>query len=421
MVSIGHIESPAFLVDVLADGRFIYRDGNQSLSDRTGLGRRLIKGRSPQELLPEPLASAVVAHYAACARSVAVMAFEEQFECEGKSSHWRTTLVPMPDARTGAVTTLLGILTEITTTKRAELALLRANAQLSLALQAVQGAHWQYDIHHHRFEASPSLALLLGEATPRPVSLDEWISRIPASDRPGASFHALIDGTSEEQLTRFRILTRAGDERWLKCRRQAVQGAGQTAQIVFGVTVDITDEVREERRLMLEAQHDGLTRLLNRRGFLGRLEAMVEECELDGSALSVLMLDLDRFKPVNDSFGHAAGDAVLAAVGQRMEGILRPGDCAARLGGDEFVVAVQGRDPLRTEQLIERLRQRIERPCPFRTELIPIAVSIGTATWEQGQTVADIMERADRALYAEKRHKRAMVRRVEPLVLRRRA
>ena len=406
MVTVERLGTPAFVVDVREGGSFLYREGNRALTERTGLGGRLIAGGTPEAVLPKAIAQLVLAQYRACVATVAVTTFEEQFESGGAMSHWRTTLVPLVDPGTGRVSALLGTLVEITDTKAAERDLLRANAKLSLALQAVQGTHWEYDIARNHFEAAPSLALLLGEASPRVVSLSEWISTIRAEDRPAASFHALIDGSLGEQVTQFRVETPTGDQRWLRCRRLAIKGAGGQAVMIFGVTVDVTDDVLREQQLTREAEHDGLTALLNRRGFLARLGRAVAECEGGGATLTMLMLDLDRFKAVNDSFGHAAGDAVLAGVGQGIAVTLGRDDFAARLGGDEFAIVLRGLDPPGVERLVAHLGHRLGRPCLFRDHSIPVATSIGSATWRAGLSTHALIEAADETLYDEKKRRR---------------
>jgi PAS domain-containing protein len=150
MVSIEHLETPAFLIDILADESFVYRYGNKPLFTRTALGQHLVIGRTPEDILPPPLASVVIAQYRDCVAKRAVMSFEEQFRLAGTTSHWRTTLVPILRPEGGAVAQILGLVVEITDSKRAELDVHRANAQLSLALQAVQGTHWEYDISRPR-------------------------------------------------------------------------------------------------------------------------------------------------------------------------------------------------------------------------------------------------------------------------------
>ena len=101
---------------------------------------------------------------------------------------------------------------------------------------------------------------------------------------------------------------------------------------------DITERRRDEDRIRYRAHHDGLTLLANRETFLDRLTQHVNRAALSGSSFAVHYLDLDRFKAINDSMGHAAGDRVLAVVAQRIRNAIREDDVAGRMGGDEFAI-----------------------------------------------------------------------------------
>jgi len=148
------------------------------------------------------------------------------------------------------------------------------------------------------------------------------------------------------------------------------------------------------------AMFDPLTGLYNRRFAAPRVEAEVMRSQRKGTPLTLLLLDLDGFKQINDIHGHPAGDAVLRSFAEHLTKAIRGSDLAARLGGDEFMVLLPECD---TEQL-QRVLERLVR---FKTDLggklVPIAFSVGWKEYEAGGTSRDLLEAADRALYQNKR------------------
>jgi two-component system cell cycle response regulator len=153
---------------------------------------------------------------------------------------------------------------------------------------------------------------------------------------------------------------------------------------------------------------DSLTGLKNRRAFIESLGQEIGRRERHGYALSVLLLDVDHFKSVNDRFGHATGDLVLAAVGSVLKGQFRKVDIVARWGGEEFVVALSGAEAEGAHMSAERLREKIEeleleRPRDAGGEgPLKVTVSIGVATHRMGESLDAVVDRADRAMYSAK-------------------
>ena len=147
---------------------------------------------------------------------------------------------------------------------------------------------------------------------------------------------------------------------------------------------------------------DELTGLRNRRAVLHELEMLLAAARRHGHRLSVLMLDVDRFKPINDEHGHRAGDEVLRAVGKRLNERLRREDLAGRLGGDELLVVLPETDAGGAAIAADAIRQAInERPVRTSAGDIDVTVSIGIAQWVD-EDVSRLLEAADRALYAAK-------------------
>ncbi len=171
---------------------------------------------------------------------------------------------------------------------------------------------------------------------------------------------------------------------------------------------------RSHRRLVRAATHDSLTELLNREELVARLGRALgrRDGEKAIPGLAVMYLDLDRFKPVNDQHGHRFGDELLALVGQRLQGCLRPGDDIARVGGDEFVVLCQGLDDeAQARTLAATLVDAASQPFFLNGRTVEVGASVGIALAPtHGATPVALVDAADRGLYRAKREGRGCAR-----------
>jgi diguanylate cyclase (GGDEF)-like protein/PAS domain S-box-containing protein len=167
---------------------------------------------------------------------------------------------------------------------------------------------------------------------------------------------------------------------------------------------DVTERRRLERELTHQAFHDGLTGLANRVLFADRLQHALARAARDGSVVGVLFIDLDDFKIVNDTLGHAVGDQLLIAVAERISGALRADDTAARLGGDEFACLIENVwDPNGVEDTAQRILTALAQPVPVDggQNLYAVA-SIGITTTPEADTADELLRQADLALYVAK-------------------
>ena len=168
---------------------------------------------------------------------------------------------------------------------------------------------------------------------------------------------------------------------------------------------DITEQARNEKRIAFLAQHDLLTGLANRAVFSEKLEDTAKRLARHGTTFTVLMLDLDKFKNVNDTLGHPAGDQLLVEVAQRLKSSLRDTDVLARLGGDEFAI-IQENEKNQTEGAIAlalRIIGLIEKPFDLDGNTVGVGTSIGIAfAPEHGIDAETLLRKADLALYAAK-------------------
>lgn len=160
------------------------------------------------------------------------------------------------------------------------------------------------------------------------------------------------------------------------------------------------------RTLKAEASEDTLTGTLNRRGIEQRLTEALERHATTGEPLSVFMVDLDRFKQINDTFGHGAGDLALTSIAQQMTDLLRRSDRLGRYGGDEFLAVLPNTSAAQARDIARRLIEAIDDRAARRSGLPGLSIGVATAP-EDGTELAALLAAADKALYANKRHRRA--------------
>ncbi|MGJ7547700.1 bifunctional diguanylate cyclase/phosphodiesterase [Pseudomonas alloputida] len=214
---------------------------------------------------------------------------------------------------------------------------------------------------------------------------------------------AQAEADSEQPANlRCAYLDHNGPSRYCRISARAIRFDGKLAGF-RGTASDITDEVEAHARIQHLSLHDPLTGLANR----NKLARHLEQALLRGSdspPLTLLLLDLDNFKPINDSLGHAAGDAVLQEVAARLRDTTRDVDLVARLGGDEFVLVLTGMDNRsEIDKLCQRLIELLQQPIAFESHQLHIGASVGIAqTRNQGFDAGELIRCADIALYQAK-------------------
>jgi diguanylate cyclase (GGDEF)-like protein/PAS domain S-box-containing protein len=187
-----------------------------------------------------------------------------------------------------------------------------------------------------------------------------------------------------------------------------VQEAPEAEPQYVAVFSDITSIIQSQTQLEHLAHHDPLTDLPNRLLFEDRLEHAIANAKREKTHLAVLFLDLDRFKNINDSLGHAVGDALLVQVAQRLRHLLRHNDTAARMGGDEFTILVENLvDPSYSAVIATKIQNQLKKPFEIFGRKLHITVSIGISLYpEDGRDVGNLTKNADAAMYQAKENGR---------------
>jgi len=210
---------------------------------------------------------------------------------------------------------------------------------------------------------------------------------------------------AEGQFTlEHQILCANGDVKWVWHRGTSIRDRTGRTQYVEGFLADVTAQKLDQAKLDYLAHHDMLTGLANRTVFEEQLARSLERVKRHFQNVTLLYLDLDRFKDINDSWGHPSGDAVLRTVAGRLTACSRKGDIVARLGGDEFVLVMD--DNEKTEdvaQFVQRVLEELERPMKVLDREVAITASIGIAVYPvDGEDVATLVKNADAAMYVAK-------------------
>ncbi|MBL0209934.1 MAG: diguanylate cyclase [Holophagaceae bacterium] len=211
--------------------------------------------------------------------------------------------------------------------------------------------------------------------------------------------HRALRGETVHNLE-LELRTSAGTTRAILANASPIRvGNGPLGGAVMAL-LDLT----ESRRHAYQALHDALTGLPNRVLFMDRLDQALKSRSRKSFILAVLFLDLDDFKPVNDELGHAAGDVLLRAVAERMQGCLRPGDTLARFGGDEFVFLLDDLDDVQEAGMVaRRVIELLERPFKLNDAVVSISGCIGGVLPADGTTAQAAVDQADAAMYQAKR------------------
>jgi len=235
----------------------------------------------------------------------------------------------------------------------------------------------------------------------------QYVQRIHEEDRP--AYQAIVDGAITTRMgyeCEYRFWLPTGELRWLKT--SATPGTstkGSDTTHFSGFVIDVTDTKNQHLRLREMAYQDPLTQADNRRSFLEKLQAEIARVQRYGEEASLLMLDIDFFKQVNDIHGHLVGDTVLKHLVTVLQANLRSVDSLGRLGGEEFAVLLPDTSPDAAMQLAERLRQSVQtNPATDGELVVPFTVSVGVvAITASTADIKTVLHLADKAMYQAKR------------------
>lgn len=258
----------------------------------------------------------------------------------------------------------------------------------------------------HYLAANPALARIYGYDTPAALMADlsDIDRRLYVKAGRREVFHRLMKAQGQVLNFESEVHRRDGTRIWISENAHVVRGPQGEFLCYEGTVQDISERRHYQEQLERQANHDLLTGLPNRVLLNDRIAQGIARATRMGYYLALVFIDLDNFKFINDSLGHAAGDELLKEVAARLTGCLRSGDTVARLGGDEFVLVIN--DHYRTSSvisLLERVLQDIGRPIVLNGREFQVGASLGVAMFpSDGDDAQQLLKHADVAMYAAK-------------------
>lgn len=314
-----------------------------------------------------------------------------------------------PVEEDGVVVKLVGAFQDVTDMVHAREELAVSSRRLEMAAEGASIGLWDWDVANDRLWTHPTWWQHLGFDQGRDAVPDVVADQVIHPDdlpRVIANRRAFLDNPSRQLVNEFRHIDGSGQWRWISSmgRSTAWDSEGRVTR-VSGVYVDIHERKIAAEQALYAAQHDMMTGLANRTEFNRLIEDRVAARTNGQSSFAVLAIDLDRFKSINDTFGHAAGDVVLIGVAKRLRTLVREEDVVARLGGDEFAIILEGGKNCRERcaAVSARILNQIRLPFDYDGRSLQIGVSIGIAIApDHGHDADTLIRAADAALYAVK-------------------
>ncbi|TAK50413.1 MAG: EAL domain-containing protein [Betaproteobacteria bacterium] len=395
------------------------RTGRVYLSD----GWAKLLGEPPGETRTTLEALMALAHPddlpAAVAASAAVMKgraeqYSEEHRVRTRSGEWRWVRSGgrvIERDRGGRALRMAGTNVDITERKHAEDALRLSEDRLQYAVRGSGAGIWDWNAAEDRYYMSPRLKQMMGyEDAELPNRREELLQRIHPEDRPRVddAIHGHFSERKPYEIE-YRLLRKDGSHVWVRSVGEAVWGADGRVLRFAGSTVDIEAQKSAETKLAHLAHHDMLTGLPNRNLLLDRLPQLLSRGRRNRSSVGIMLIDLDRFKLVNDTLGHTVGDQLLVEVARRLQECTRGGDTVARLGGDEFAVLLPDMpDAQKARTVAQKILDRLGMPMLLDGHEVYVNASIGITVYPDDSEDQDTLIRnADVAMYSAKEQGRA--------------
>ncbi|MCC0807216.1 EAL domain-containing protein [Methylobacterium sp. W2] len=319
-----------------------------------------------------------------------------------------------PSPRGGVVRTF----TDVTQRRTAECALRASESRYRILAENANDIIVMGDLSMRRHYVSPAVRSVLGYEPEELLATTAAEFCHPDDAQAFTDLWTQVKTQAEGRfITCLRHRHKAGHYAWIEASIRVVRDEPDPGRVIYVAALrDVTARREAEAQVRHMALHDALTGLPNRTLFRDRLEQAITHARRARTCFAVLACDLDRFKAVNDSLGHPAGDALLRVVAERMRAVLRPYDTLARFGGDEFAIVLTYLDAVvDVGDLADRLIAAVSEPVDLDGQSVEVGISIGmTVATERDRDPDELFKRADIALYEAKAAGRNTYREFEP-------
>ncbi|HET7488120.1 MAG TPA: EAL domain-containing protein [Acidimicrobiales bacterium] len=292
---------------------------------------------------------------------------------------------------------------DVTEQRRTDEALRASLDRLAEAQRLAHIGSFRWDVDRDRLVWSEELRHIFGLHDGHPSPGYDWLlDHVHAEDRAGLVRAMTVALGGEDFTLEHRIVRPDGEVRWVQCRAQAVVDDAGVVRALAGTFQDVTAAHAAQDQLRHTALHDALTGVANRALFGERMGNVVAKARRNGSSVSLLFVDIDDLKGVNDGLGHAAGDLLIQGVALRLQAAVRPGDTVARLGGDEFVVLLEDAGHQAAVAVAERVLDQLRTAFSILGNELEVGVSVGIAVADDHEAMDRLLAAADTALYVAK-------------------
>lgn len=301
------------------------------------------------------------------------------------------------------ITRMVGFVRDMTETRKNEAALRDSEERFRRIVETAEEGIWTIDAQSNTSFVNPKMASMLGytaeEMWMRP--LDDFMDE-EGREIARANIKRREQGISEQHDFKFR--RKDGSELWASLSASPIFDSAGAYGGSLAMITDITQRKMSEELIWQQANFDALTHLPNRRMFYDRLGQELKKEKRDGLQVAILFIDLDRFKEVNDSLGHNAGDQLLLEAARRINSCVRESDTVARLGGDEFTVILPAiADGGSAERVAQEIIDGLAISFNLSGQTVYVSASIGVAIYpDDAEEAEDLLRYADQAMYAAK-------------------
>jgi diguanylate cyclase (GGDEF)-like protein/PAS domain S-box-containing protein len=407
-----------------ADARGRICSVNRAMATVFGHPGDSLVGQPARVLMPERVREQVDAFYA---RPDPPEHLRAEWPGQHRDGHEITVRVAMNRTEIGGETRFVWLISDISEQRRAERAARQAQAQREAIIRHSPLCIIATDPHGLITSINPAGERLLGyrrdelEGKASPVLIHDPAEVAERAQEMGiaAGFEVFVAAAREGRIEEreWTYIRRDGSRVPVSLSVAAIRGADDEITGFLGIALDITERQRSRQALETLALHDSLTGLPNRQLMSDRAGRGIERARRHGRHFAVLLLDLDRFKQINDTLGHAVGDEVLKAVAMALRACVRATDTPARLGGDEFVVLLDDlAHPDQALQVADKILARLGQGVTAGGRHLAVTPSIGIALWpEHGASLEALLEAADAAMYRAKQAGRNAYRLAEPI------